>query len=236
MNEPDVIVVGAGLAGSRRRPTSWSRPAGASSSSTRRTATTSAGRRSGPSAGCSSSTAPSSAGWASRTPTSSRCRTGWARAASTASARTHWPRQWARGVRPVRGDREAPVPARPRPADHADRRLGRARRHGTRARHGNSVPRFHLTWGTGPEVVRVFPEPVLDGERGGLCHVRVPAPGRRADRRGRRRRRRARHRARPTRDLERGRVVAAHRRSGEFELRAPAVVVTLRAASGTTTS
>ncbi|WP_280440761.1 FAD-binding dehydrogenase [Nocardia brasiliensis] len=34
--------------------------------------------------------------------------------------------------------------------------------------HGNSVPRFHLTWGTGPEVVRVFAEPVLEGERRGL--------------------------------------------------------------------
>ena len=34
--------------------------------------------------------------------------------------------------------------------------------------HGNSVPRFHLTWGTGPELVRVFLEPVLDGERRGL--------------------------------------------------------------------
>jgi predicted oxidoreductase len=34
--------------------------------------------------------------------------------------------------------------------------------------HGNSVPRFHLTWGTGPEVVRVFLEPVLEAERRGL--------------------------------------------------------------------
>ncbi|WP_188826750.1 FAD-binding dehydrogenase [Nocardia camponoti] len=34
--------------------------------------------------------------------------------------------------------------------------------------HGNSVPRFHLTWGTGPEVVRVFLEPVLAGEAKGL--------------------------------------------------------------------
>ncbi|MFS8103861.1 FAD-binding dehydrogenase [Lentzea alba] len=34
--------------------------------------------------------------------------------------------------------------------------------------HGNSVPRFHLTWGTGPEVLRVFAEPVLDAERRGL--------------------------------------------------------------------
>ncbi|KAA1416826.1 FAD-binding dehydrogenase [Nocardioides humilatus] len=34
--------------------------------------------------------------------------------------------------------------------------------------HGNSVPRFHLTWGTGPEVVRVFLEPVLKAEQQGL--------------------------------------------------------------------
>ncbi|MFE6921685.1 FAD-binding dehydrogenase [Nocardia sp. NPDC057663] len=34
--------------------------------------------------------------------------------------------------------------------------------------HGNSVPRFHLTWGTGPEVVRVFLEPVLAGAARGL--------------------------------------------------------------------
>jgi predicted oxidoreductase len=33
--------------------------------------------------------------------------------------------------------------------------------------HGNSVPRFHLTWGTGPEVVRIFAEPVLAAERNG---------------------------------------------------------------------
>ncbi|MDU0479605.1 FAD-binding dehydrogenase [Staphylococcus chromogenes] len=33
--------------------------------------------------------------------------------------------------------------------------------------HGNSVPRFHLTWGTGPEVVRVFREPLEEFERQG---------------------------------------------------------------------
>ena len=33
--------------------------------------------------------------------------------------------------------------------------------------HGNSVPRFHLTWGTGPEVVRVFREPLLEAEEKG---------------------------------------------------------------------
>lgn len=34
--------------------------------------------------------------------------------------------------------------------------------------HGNSVPRFHMTWGVGPELVRVFQEPVEDAERRGL--------------------------------------------------------------------
>lgn len=34
--------------------------------------------------------------------------------------------------------------------------------------HGNSVPRFHVTWGTGPEVVRVFLEPVEQAEAEGL--------------------------------------------------------------------
>ncbi|RAV32581.1 FAD-binding dehydrogenase [Corynebacterium heidelbergense] len=33
--------------------------------------------------------------------------------------------------------------------------------------HGNSVPRFHLTWGTGPEVVRVFAEPLAAAEQAG---------------------------------------------------------------------
>jgi predicted oxidoreductase len=38
--------------------------------------------------------------------------------------------------------------------------------------HGNSVPRFHLTWGTGPEVVRIFKEPVLAAEKKGLVEFR----------------------------------------------------------------
>ena len=42
------------------------------------------------------------------------------------------------------------------------------RGNGLASGHGNSVPRFHLTWGTGPEVVRVFAEPVLQAQRDGL--------------------------------------------------------------------
>lgn len=34
--------------------------------------------------------------------------------------------------------------------------------------HGNSVPRFHLTWGTGPEVVRIFADPVKAAAKQGL--------------------------------------------------------------------
>ncbi|MDG3011544.1 FAD-binding dehydrogenase [Rhodococcus sp. D2-41] len=34
--------------------------------------------------------------------------------------------------------------------------------------HGNSVPRFHITWGTGPGVVEVFLRRVRDAERRGL--------------------------------------------------------------------
>ena len=79
----------------------------------------------------------------------------------------HWGRQWARAY--VRfaatekrqylhdlGLRVTPV-------------VGWAERGGgTAGGHGNSVPRFHLTWGTGPEVVRVFAEPVLAAEQRGL--------------------------------------------------------------------
>ena len=34
--------------------------------------------------------------------------------------------------------------------------------------HGNSVPRFHLTWGTGPQVVRCFADPVKEAAEKGL--------------------------------------------------------------------
>jgi predicted oxidoreductase len=43
---------------------------------------------------------------------------------------------------------------------------------GTASGHGNSVPRFHITWGIGPEVVRVFREPVLEAAKKGLVEFR----------------------------------------------------------------
>ncbi|MGA9857861.1 MAG: FAD-binding dehydrogenase [Solirubrobacteraceae bacterium] len=79
----------------------------------------------------------------------------------------HWPRQWAKAYVEFAaaekrqylydlGLRVVPI------VGWAERGDGRP------TGHGNSVPRFHLTWGTGPELVRVFEEPVLDGERRGL--------------------------------------------------------------------
>ncbi|MFW0782990.1 FAD-binding dehydrogenase [Gordonia sp. CPCC 206044] len=90
--------------------------------------------------------------------------------------------------------------------------------------HGNSVPRFHLTWGTGPEVVRIFAEPVLEAEKRGLVEFRF------------------RHRVdelviegdaavgvrgavlAPS-DLERG-VASSRDVVGDFEIRGGAVIVT----------
>lgn len=90
--------------------------------------------------------------------------------------------------------------------------------------HGNSVPRFHLTWGTGPEVVRVFREPIEAAEAEGKVEFRF------------------RHQVdelivendavvgvrgsvlEPS-DLDRG-VESSRKTVGEFELRARAVVVT----------
>jgi len=135
-----------------------------------------------------------------------------------------WPRQWARAYVEF---------ATHRKRDYL-RRLGLGftpvvgwaeRGGGTADGHGNSVPRFHLTWGTGPEVVRVFREPVERAEAQGLVRFAF------------------RHRVdelvtgddgaivgvrgavlEPT-DLERG--VASGRESvGEFEFRAPTVLVT----------
>lgn len=39
---------------------------------------------------------------------------------------------------------------------------------GTATGHGNSVPRFHVSWGTGPEVVRVFADPVNKAAEKGI--------------------------------------------------------------------
>ena len=78
----------------------------------------------------------------------------------------HWPREWAHAyldfaageMRPwlyELGMRWFPV-------------VGWAERGGSFANgHGNSLPRFHITWGTGPGVLRPFEQRVLDAEKQG---------------------------------------------------------------------
>jgi predicted oxidoreductase len=135
----------------------------------------------------------------------------------------HWPRKWAEAY-----VRFAATEKRRYLFDLGLRvipTVGWAERGGSSATgHGNSVPRFHLTWGTGPELVRVFLEPVLDGERRGLVEFGF------------------RHRVddllvedgavvgvrgsllEPCDELERG-VASPRTAVGDFERRAPAVVV-----------
>jgi predicted oxidoreductase len=90
--------------------------------------------------------------------------------------------------------------------------------------HGNSVPRFHLTWGTGPELVRVFREPVEEAERRGLVRFAfrhqvdrlIVEDGAVVGVRG--------TVLEPCDELERG-VASPRTAVDEFELPAPAVVV-----------
>ncbi|QBX56267.1 FAD-binding dehydrogenase [Nocardioides seonyuensis] len=79
----------------------------------------------------------------------------------------HWPRQWAeayvRFAHEEKRDYLRALGLKSLPfVGWAERGDGRA------TGHGNSVPRFHLTWGTGPEVVRIFAEPVQAAEERGL--------------------------------------------------------------------
>ncbi len=134
----------------------------------------------------------------------------------------YWPRRWAeayvefaatekRGYLRDLGLRVLPL------VGWAERGDGRARGH------GNSVPRFHLTWGTGPEVVRVFLEPVLEAERQGLVSFAfrhqvddlIVSDGAVIGVRG--------SVLEPS-ELDRG-VRSSRKLVGEFELRAPAVLV-----------
>lgn len=135
----------------------------------------------------------------------------------------HWPRKWAeayvdfaagekRSWLRERGVRFFPV-------------VGWAERGGYGARgHGNSVPRFHITWGTGPGVVEPFERKVREGAARGLVTFRF------------------RHRVtglgvtagavdtvtgevlEPS-DAERG-TASSRVTAGAFELRAQAVIVT----------
>jgi predicted oxidoreductase len=135
----------------------------------------------------------------------------------------HWPRKWAEAyVNFAAGEK--------RPWLHAQGiRLfpivGWAERGGYGAiGHGNSVPRFHIVWGTGPGVVAPFERRVRDAVERGLVTLKfrhrvdeVTVTGDIVD--GVRGRRLAASTA------ERG-TASSRRAVGEFELKAQAVIVT----------
>ncbi|OEV03206.1 FAD-binding dehydrogenase [Streptomyces oceani] len=95
----------------------------------------------------------------------------WLGTAAFDRAEDHWPRRWAeayvdfaagekRSWLRQQGLRLFPV-------------VGWAERGGYEATgHGNSVPRFHITWGTGPGVVEPFERRVREGVRRGLVELR----------------------------------------------------------------
>ncbi|KAF4509387.1 hypothetical protein G6O67_003563 [Ophiocordyceps sinensis] len=134
-----------------------------------------------------------------------------------------WPRRWAKAfVDFAADDMERYVKAR---GMGFLANVGWAERgDGTADGHGNSVPRFHLTWGTGPEVVRVFAEPVQRAAGEGLVEFRfrhvvdellVDAAGRAVGVRGR---------VLAEDDSPRG-VASSRAEAGRFEVRGAAVVV-----------
>lgn len=83
----------------------------------------------------------------------------------------HWPRQWADAFVDFAADEmEDYVKAR---GITFMANVGWAERGDGRADgHGNSVPRFHLTWGTGPQVVRSFADPVKKAAEQGIVEFR----------------------------------------------------------------
>ena len=109
-----------------------------------------------------------------------------------------WPRQWAEAyVNFAAGEKRAWLHER---GVRFFPIVGWAERGGyTATGHGNSVPRFHITWGTGPGLLAPFVAQAKEAAERGLLTLRVPAPRRRDHDDRRRRRRRARARARTVR-------------------------------------
>ncbi len=79
----------------------------------------------------------------------------------------HWPRQWAEAyVNFAAGEKRAWLKERGHSVFPV---VGWAERGGGLASgHGNSVPRFHITWGTGPGIVEPFEKLVRAGHDQGL--------------------------------------------------------------------
>jgi hypothetical protein len=95
----------------------------------------------------------------------------WQGAAGFDREEDHWPRRWAEAyVAFAAGEKRAWLRAM---GHRFFPVLGWAERGGGAATgHGNSVPRFHLTWGTGPGVVEPFLRRAREAERAGRLAFR----------------------------------------------------------------
>ncbi|MFE3524753.1 FAD-binding dehydrogenase [Streptomyces sp. NPDC059161] len=95
----------------------------------------------------------------------------WYGTAGFDRAEDHWPRQWAEAyVDFASGEKRAWLHAR---GVRFFPVVGWAERGGYDANgHGNSVPRFHITWGTGPGIVAPFERRVREGAARGLVQFR----------------------------------------------------------------
>lgn len=98
-------------------------------------------------------------------------RNDWFGSAAFDRQEDYWPRKWANAFVDFATDEmEAYLKAR---GAGFLMNVGWAERgDGTADGHGNSVPRFHVMWGAGPEVVRVFREPVLAAVKKGIIEIR----------------------------------------------------------------
>ena len=151
-------------------------------------------------------------------------RTGSARPASTGRRTTG--RAVGRGLRRLRRRREARVAARRRACGSSRSSAGPSAAATTPTGHGNSVPRFHITWGTGPGSSRRSQRRVREGgatpdwSRSRFRH-RVTGLA------THRRRRSRCDAARCSTERRRARARASSREvTGDFELTAQAVIVT----------
>ncbi|MFI1716074.1 FAD-binding dehydrogenase [Streptomyces litmocidini] len=95
----------------------------------------------------------------------------WFGTAGFDRAEDHWPRKWAEAyVDFAAGEKRAWLHAR---GVRFFPVVGWAERGGYDANgHGNSVPRFHITWGTGPGLVAPFERKVREGAARGLVDLR----------------------------------------------------------------
>ncbi|WP_030907763.1 FAD-binding dehydrogenase [Streptomyces sp. NRRL F-5126] len=95
----------------------------------------------------------------------------WLGTAGFDRAEDHWPRRWAEAyVDFASGEKRAWLHRR---GVRFFPLVGWAERGGYDATgHGNSVPRFHITWGTGPGIVAPFERRVRDGVAKGLVTLR----------------------------------------------------------------